>query len=133
MDPTAKALRVLVVDDDRETRETLAYLIGQWGYDARAAEDGAGALSLAHAYRPDVILLDVAMPGMSGWETARRLRRDTGLQDAYVVSMSSFARNDDHVASREAGCDDHWAKPFDPDKLWELLAARQAKTGHRAR
>ncbi len=124
-------LRVLVVDDDADTRETVAYLVGLWGYAVRTAPNGPAALGLAYAFRPDVILLDVAMPGMTGWEVARRLRRDPDLRDAYVVSISGYARNDDICASRAAGCDQHWAKPFDPGRLRELLANRHAEAGRR--
>jgi two-component system OmpR family response regulator len=118
-----RRLRVLVVDDCADTRETIALLVDLCGHDARTARDGPAALAVAAGYRPDVVLLDVAMPGMDGWEVARRLRRDPATGQAYIVGVTGFARDADRRSSSEAGCDEHWAKPFEVDRLGKLLAS----------
>jgi two-component system CheB/CheR fusion protein len=116
-------LRVLAVDDDADTRETIALLVRLQGHDARTASDGPTALAMAARYRPNVILLDVAMPGMSGWAVARSLRGDPATRNAYIVGITGYARDMDRQRSLEAGCNDHWAKPFEGDQLARLLAA----------
>jgi CheY-like chemotaxis protein len=116
-------LRVLVVDDCPDTCESIACLLHLWGYDARIAHDGAAALSVAADYRPDVVLLDLAMPGMDGYEVARRLRRCG--EGALLVSVSGYGQDDDLRRAAEAGCDLQWVKPTDPDILRDLLASRR--------
>jgi CheY-like chemotaxis protein len=132
MDPSNPPgpLRVLAVDDDADTRETIALLVRLRGHDARTAPDGPGALAAAAGYRPDLILLDVAMPGLHGWEVARRLRDDPATRPAYIVSVTGYAREVDRRRSLEAGCDDHWSKPFDCDHLGQLLERLQRRRSH---
>jgi two-component system CheB/CheR fusion protein len=119
-------LRVLAVDDDEDTCESIALLVRLSGHDARTARDGATALAVAAGYEPDVVLLDVAMPGMDGWTLAKRLRANPGTRHAYIVGVSGFARDEDQRRSLDAGCDDHWAKPFDGAQLGRLLESLQA-------
>jgi CheY-like chemotaxis protein len=116
-------LRVLAVDDDATTRETIALLVRLHGHDARTASDGPTALALAALYRPDVILLDVTMPGMNGWAVAQYLRGDPVTRNAYIVGVTGYASDLDRQRSLEAGCNDHWAKPFEGDQLARLLEA----------
>jgi CheY-like chemotaxis protein len=113
----------LAVDDDADTRETIALLVRLQGHDARTASDGPTALALAARYRPNVILLDVAMPGMSGWAVAQSLRGDPATRNAYIVGVTGYAHDMDRQRSLEAGCNDHWAKPFEGDQLARLLEA----------
>jgi CheY-like chemotaxis protein len=118
-------LRVLMVDDCLDTTASMALLLGLWGHDARTAPDGPSALLLAEVYRPDVVLLDVGLPGMDGHQVALRLRGRLGLEAALLVAVSGYARAADCHRSLEAGCDLHWVKPVEPDDLRQLLAARQ--------
>jgi CheY-like chemotaxis protein len=122
---TCPALRVLVVDDCPDTRATLAVLLGLWGHDVRVAGDGPGALDLAAAFRPDVVLLDVGLPGMDGYQVARCLHQQAGLEQTFLLTLSGYAEELDHCRSREAGCEQHLVKPMDPDRLRDLLASRQ--------
>jgi CheY-like chemotaxis protein len=126
MNGTRPSLRVLVVDDDATIRESLALLVVLAGHDACAAPDGLSALALAARYRPQVVLVDAGMPGMNGWDVARRLRADARLRGAYIVCVTGYAGEGDRRRSADAGCDDHWVKPFEPDRLRELLASLRA-------
>jgi two-component system CheB/CheR fusion protein len=116
-------LRVLVVDDYRDTADTMAMLLRMWGHDVRVATDGPAALEVAGSYLPDVVLLDIGLPGMDGYEVARRLRQDVGLRRARLVSVSGYAEPKDHQQSRLAGCNDHLVKPVEPDMLQHLLTS----------
>jgi CheY-like chemotaxis protein len=117
----SRPLRVLVVDDCPDTRQSLGVLLGHWGHEARLAADGGTALRDAEENRPDVILLDISMPGMSGWEVARRLRERPQLQDTLIVALTGLGRDHDVNLSRTSGCDHHLLKPVDPHALAEFL------------
>jgi two-component system CheB/CheR fusion protein len=121
--------RVLVIDDCRDTIDSLAMLLQCWGHDVRTAQDGTAALEIARTFAPDVVLLDLAMPGMDGFEVARRLRGELRLNDALVLALSGFGRDEDRVHALEAGCDRHLLKPVSPDFLKQVLAARHAFGG----
>jgi CheY-like chemotaxis protein len=115
------SLRILVVDDLRDAADSLALLLGLMGHAARAAYDGPTALRVACGFKPDVVLLDLCLPGMDGYEVARRLREETG-QDALLVAATGLGREEDHRRSREAGFDRLLLKPLDLDELARLLA-----------
>ena len=123
--PLSTPLRVLVVDDWPDTAESMAVLLRLWGHDVRIAHDGPTALAVAALYRPDVVLLDVGLPCMDGYQVARRLRNDLRLRDAFVVSLTGYGQDSDLWRSREAGCDRHLLKPVDPEVLERLLASRK--------
>jgi two-component system CheB/CheR fusion protein len=123
--------RVLVVDDNRDAAETLTELVALWGYEVRAAQDGLLAISLAREYRPEVILLDISMPGMDGYETAHRLRQHPRLRSTTLIALTGYGQAQDRRRAREAGFDHHLTKPVDPEALRELLTAvepREAAT-----
>ena len=115
---------VLVVEDHGDTALSLAMLLHFWGHRVRVARDGPEALALAAEAPPEVVLLDIGMPGMDGWEAATRLRRLPGLDRALVVAVSGYGREDDRRHSHAAGCDLHLLKPVDPDVLLRLLQLR---------
>jgi CheY-like chemotaxis protein len=119
---TWPALRVLVVDDCPDTAAVMEMLLSLWGHDVAVALDGRAALDVAAAFAPDVVLLDIGLPHLDGYEVARRLRRDPRLRGAVVVSVSGYAEPADRQRSRQAGCDAHLVKPVDPDMLQVLLA-----------
>ena len=114
--------RVLVVDDCADTTATFLMLARRWGHEPHAANDGQSAVALAVRIRPDVALVDVAMPGMDGLEVARRLRSLPGLEKALLVAITGFGREEDRRRCREAGFDLHLLKPVDPAELERLLA-----------
>jgi signal transduction histidine kinase len=120
------ARRVLVVDDNQDSAESLAALLEALGHEVHAAHDGRQALELARL-APDLVLLDIGMPGMSGHEVARRLRADTGLCDTVLIALTGYGTDEDRRASREAGFDGHLVKPIDFDALERILAAWPAR------
>jgi two-component system CheB/CheR fusion protein len=114
-------LRVLVVEDDPDVRRSLAGLLELGGHAVRAAADGAAALDALDAGRADVVLLDIGLPGVDGYELARRIRGRPGPQP-YLIALTGYGRPEDRAAATRAGFDAHLAKPFRPDDLDRLLA-----------
>jgi CheY-like chemotaxis protein len=113
--------RVLVVDDNADAARLLARLLEASGHQAEVAHDGPAALERAQARPPDVVLLDIGLPGMDGYEVARRLRQSVG-DRPLLVALTGYGQDEDRRRSREAGMDDHLTKPVDPRTLKELLA-----------
>ncbi len=123
---TATATRVLVVDDNVDGAESLALMLGLQGHEVRTAHDGAAALQLAAGWRPDVVLLDIGLPGMSGYEVARRLRSQQPDPALMLVAVTGWGTEDDQRRSAEAGFDHHLTKPVEATALEAVLACRQA-------
>jgi PAS domain S-box-containing protein len=123
------ARRVLIADDNADAAGTLACLLGAFGHDARVAHDGPAALATAAEFRPDVVLLDIGMPGLSGLEVARRLRGMPAGRGATLVAVTGYGHDDDRRRSREAGCDAHLVKPVDPEAILRLLEASPGRRG----
>ena len=117
-----KPLRVLVVDDNIDAADGLSMMIRLLGHDSRAVFDGASAIQIAPTFRPDVVLLDIGMPGLDGHAVARRLRENDATRGAYLVALSGWGQVEDRNRSREAGFDEHMVKPADPRQLERLLA-----------
>ena len=113
---------MLVVDDNADASETLTMLLGLWGHDVQSAADGPTALATAAAHRPDVVLLDISLPGMSGYEVADRLRADPDLRDTVLVAMTGYGQAEDKKETRRAGFSLHLVKPVEPDVLQKLLS-----------
>lgn len=116
-----RGLRVLIADDNRDAVESLAALLRTVGHDVRIAYDGAEALRIAKEYRPEVAVLDIGMPKMSGHEAARKMRAESWGQGAVIVALSGWGQEDDKRRSREAGMDHHLVKPLEPATLLRLL------------
>src|SRR5690348_10463443 len=115
--------RVLVVDDNRDAADSLALLLGLWGYEPMAAYDGPSGLALAAARPPAAALLDIVMPGMDGCEVARRLRQLSGAEKAFIIALTGLGREEDVRRCYAAGIDLHFAKPYDTVELWRALEA----------
>jgi CheY-like chemotaxis protein len=120
-DSPAKSLRVMIVDDRLDLTDTTAKLLALWGHEARTALSGPEALSIAPGFRPDVVLLDIDLPGMSGYEVAAHFRADPLLADTVLVVMTGYADDDCRRRSEEAGVAHHLVKPVMPDELEGLL------------
>ena len=120
--------RVLVVDDNEDGARLLARLLRSCGHQTTLAHDGPTALEAAIANPPDVVLLDIGLPGMDGFEVARRLRELEGPNRALLVALTGYGREDDLRRSREAGFDHHLVKPVDPQALSDLLARHHPLT-----
>ncbi|QJW98524.1 N-6 DNA methylase [Frigoriglobus tundricola] len=114
--------RLLVVDDNVDAADTLATLLRLSGHDVRVAHSGAAALAVVTDYRPDMAFLDIGMPGMDGYEVARRLREQPGLQRAVLVAVTGWGSPEDRRRTTEAGFDHHLVKPVEPAVLEKLLA-----------
>ncbi len=111
------ATRVLVVEDHPLNRELAEAILERAGYDVLTAEDGETALRTVAARRPDVILLDVELPGISGLDVARQLKADPGTRTIPVVALTAYAMVGDEERVRAAGCDDYVTKPIERPKL----------------
>lgn len=118
--PDGRPPRVLVVDDVADAADSLAYLLCLHGFDARTARDGPAALRSAGEWTPDAVVTDVRMPGMGGWELARRLR-DLLPGPLLVVAVTGCDTPEDARRSAEAGIDLHLLKPVEPGELVALL------------
>jgi CheY-like chemotaxis protein len=118
---TDRARRVLVVDDNDDAREALEFLLKEEGHDVRGAADGAEALAEAKSFQPDVVLLDIGLPGMDGYDVARALRAMPESAGAFIVAVSGYGQAEDRVRSRAAGFDEHLLKPVAPARLLDLV------------
>jgi PAS domain S-box-containing protein len=118
--PSRTPLKILVVDDNHDTARTSALWLKTFGHDLREAYDGKTALEIAREFRPNVILLDIGLPGMSGYEVAQALRRE-GFTRETLIAISGYSQPEDRRRSQEAGFDHHLAKPVDFKTLMEIL------------
>jgi two-component system CheB/CheR fusion protein len=121
-DTSRSSLRVVLVDDNVDGVESLADLIGMLGHDVRVAHDGPTGIHLAREFDPDLVLLDIGLPGMDGYEVARRLRGQSGSR-ARLVAVSGYGGEEDRTRSRAAGCEQHLVKPVDFQVIQALLAS----------
>jgi CheY-like chemotaxis protein len=119
--PNGPTCRVLVVDDSVDSAETLAELLRLWGHDVCTAHDGAEALAAAREKRPEVVLLDIGLPGMDGYAVAEQLRAE-GLSGRLLVAITGFSESEDRARMKEAGFDRHLVKPVDPASLQGLFS-----------
>jgi CheY-like chemotaxis protein/nitrogen-specific signal transduction histidine kinase len=120
------ARRILVVDDNRDAADSLASVLGRLGHDVRAAYDGPSALEAAGRFRPEVVLSDIGLPGMDGYELARLLRAGPGAGKALLVAVTGYGQPHELRRCHEAGFDCHFVKPLLQD-LQQLLARRLAQ------
>jgi PAS domain S-box-containing protein len=119
--PPNAALKVLVVEDNRDAAEVLATVVGLWGHEVRTVFDAPAALHVLDGWKPDVILSDLGLPRMDGYELARRLREPTAGCGAILIALSGYGRDEDKRAARDAGFDHHFVKPPDLTMLADLL------------
>jgi CheY-like chemotaxis protein/anti-sigma regulatory factor (Ser/Thr protein kinase) len=120
--PTIASVRVLVVDDNVDTVTTLAMLVTESGHDVRTAYDGWTVLEAALDYRPNVVLLDIGLPGLNGFEVAKQLRQQPALKNVVLVAMTGYGGESDSQRSISAGFDHHLVKPGDFGRLLRILA-----------
>jgi two-component system, chemotaxis family, CheB/CheR fusion protein len=115
------SLRILVVEDSHDTADSLGLLLGLWGYQPVITYDGEGALAAASTVPPDVVFLDIGLPGMDGCEVARQLRQLPGTAHSLLVAITGFGQEADVQRCKEAGIDCHFLKPVDPEELKQVL------------
>ncbi|MFZ3179402.1 MAG: response regulator [Methylocystis silviterrae] len=123
LNESPSARRVLVIDDDRDVADSLAMLLDVLGCDVRTAYSGAVGVSLVSDFQPRIVFLDIGMPEMNGYETARRIRNKPAGRQAQLIAVTGWGQDLDKKRTREAGFDRHLVKPADIDILEEILAA----------
>jgi len=128
--PKAKPARrrILVVDDNRDGANSLAEMLTIMGNDTQTAFDGLEAVAVAEAFKPDVIVMDLGMPRMNGYEACRRIRGEPWGRNVVMVAQTGWGQEDDKRKSQDAGFDCHMVKPVDPESLEKLLATCRADT-----
>jgi PAS domain S-box-containing protein len=121
-EPTGSRLRVLVVDDNLDHAETVTLLLEAWGHHVRMVNDGPAVLQVALEYHPDVVLLDIGLPGLDGFEVAKRLRQLPVFQNIVLIALTGYGQEADRQRSQVAGFDHHLVKPVDISQLENILA-----------
>jgi two-component system CheB/CheR fusion protein len=111
------------VDDNVDGAESLARLLRLGGHEVTQAHDGPAALRAAQAFRPHVVILDIGLPGMDGYEVAKGLRADPQMRDAVLVALTGYGREEDFKRSRQVGFDHHFVKPIDFAALHRVIDA----------
>lgn len=115
--------RILVVDDNHDSVESLAILLTLQGHETHTAGNGQEAVEAAARLRPDVILLDIGMSSMNGYEACRRIREQPGGEDVFIIALTGWGQDEDRRRSSEAGFNQHMVKPLNLAVLMRLLAA----------
>jgi two-component system CheB/CheR fusion protein len=119
--------RVLVVDDDADNLESIAMLLGVLGHEVATATDGLQALEATKTFRPDVVLLDIGLPNLDGYEVAERIRAQQNGAPIRLVAITGWSRDDEQLRAKRAGFDHHLTKPVDPKRLESLIASMCAE------
>ena len=112
---------VLVVEDDRDVRESLHSMLELTGHEVHAAEDGAAGLAAIRQLAPDIALVDIGLPGLDGYEVARRIRAEPGGAKPVLVALTGYGSAEDRQRAHEAGFDLHLVKPITPDQFARIL------------
>ena len=121
--PQQPRRRVLVIDDSVPAAQSMGRVLELWNHEVRICYDAASALETARAFRPEVVLSDISLPGMDGYQLAAQLRRLPGMGEARLIAITGHGTSDDSPRAREAGFDLHLLKPVSPDALAEILSA----------
>jgi two-component system cell cycle response regulator DivK len=114
---------ILVVEDQEDNRQILRDLLTSGGFDMIEAENGADAITAAETNRPDLILMDIQLPILDGYEATRRIKANPDLKSIPIIVVTSYALSGDEDKARRAGCDDYVAKPFSPRELLKKIKA----------
>lgn len=122
-DRPASGRRILIVDDNRDAAASLAMLLQLTGNETETAFDGPGAIDAAATFKPDTVLLDIGLPGLNGYEVARRMRQESWGKTLKLIAVTGWGQLEDRQRSKEAGFDAHMVKPVDHDLLAKILAA----------
>jgi CheY-like chemotaxis protein len=118
----ASKRRVLVVDDNEDAADMLALMLQQAEYDTSLANDGPSALAAVETFAPDVVILDIGLPGMSGYDVARALRRKHGNEHLELIALTGWGSREDKQNALDAGFDVHLTKPVEAELLYRALA-----------
>ena len=113
--------KILLVEDNEMNRDMLSRRLERRGHEVAIAVDGAEGVSMAHAQKPDLILLDMSLPVLDGWEATRRIKADARTQHIPVIALTAHAMQGDEAKAKEAGCDDYDTKPVELPRLLEKI------------
>jgi len=109
--------RILIVEDTEDNRQIMRDLLSNAGYSLIEAQTGEEGVTMAKAHRPDLILMDIQLPVLDGYEATRRIKADTAVAGIPIIAVTSYALSGDEAKTRAAGCDGYIAKPFSPRQL----------------
>lgn len=126
MAPARKGLHILIVEDNPDSAFSTALLLRLYGHEVRMVHDGRAALQVIGEDPPDVVLLDIGLPGLDGWEVARQIRRPPEQKKPFLIAITGYGQEEDRRRSAEAGIDLHLVKPVDPLELQEILCKYQS-------
>lgn len=121
LDAFSSSKRVLVIEDNEDVREMIVALIGEWGHRVQTATEGLEGMEKLLSAPPDCALVDIDLPGLDGYEIARRVRASPDCRAVRLIALSGYGRTKDRRASLEAGFDTHLVKPIDPEELSRLI------------
>jgi CheY-like chemotaxis protein len=121
--------RILVVDDNRDSVDSLATVLQLQGHDIQTARDGVEAVQAAAAFRPNLVLLDIGLPKMNGYEAAQRIRQHDWGKTMVLIAMTGWGQDEDKRRALQAGFDHHMTKPVDPVALEKLMAVLTLQNG----
>jgi len=110
-------MRILVVEDTEDNRRIVRDLLSSAGYDILEATDGEAGVAMARTHKPDLVLMDIQLPVIDGYEATRRIKADPALAHIPILAVTSYALSGDEAKTRAAGCDGYIAKPFSPREL----------------
>jgi CheY-like chemotaxis protein len=122
------ALRILIVDDNRDGADILSMMLKMLGNDTRTAYDGQEGVEAAAQFRPDVMLIDIGLPKLNGYDACRRIREQAWAKKAILIAVTGGGQEEDRHRAHEAGFDKHMVKPLEPQALMKLLASLQTAT-----
>ena len=121
-EPPAQRFKILVVDDNHDSALSMAMMLSILGHDTRTAHDGESAVSTAETFLPDVVLLDIGLPKLNGYEVAQRIRAASWGASMYLIAVTGWGQDEDRQRSTEVGLNQHMVKPVEPAALEKLLA-----------
>jgi DNA-binding response OmpR family regulator len=113
--------RILVVDDNHDSAMSLAMILTMMGHETRTAHDGEAAIAAAESFRPDVVLLDIGLPKLNGYEVAQRIREHAWGHDMFLIAVTGWGQDEDRQRSAEVGLNLHMVKPIEPQALQNVL------------
>ena len=119
--PAVKKLRLLLVDDNKDVVNMLAMLLRRVGHEVQIAHDGPAAIEAARQHKPEVVLLDIGLPGMSGYEVAEKLRSEKDLNHFRLIAMTGYGQDEDVNRAKRSGFDDHLLKPVRLESIQQAL------------